>query len=79
MDDFIIEEDKIVLNTEKLLVPLNPIRRWAMKWGCRFLRQAFKVFLVPNALFTETKEIHTQAVNAKAVKRMIVQYFYFEH
>ena len=78
MFDLIIEEDKIELRTEGLLDPVMPIARWVMRSGCRFWKRAFKEFLAADALFTKTKEFHTQAETAKAVKRMVVRYFYFE-
>ena len=76
--NLIVEEDKIILLTEGLVEPVLPVDRWVMRSACRFWKRSFKEFLAADALFTKTKEFHTQAETAKAVKRMVVRYFHFE-
>ena len=76
--DLIVEEEKIELNSEGLLEPVVPIARWVMRAGCRFWKRAFREFLAADALFTKTKDFDSQNDTAKAVRRMIVRYFYFE-
>ena len=76
--NLIIEEEKIQLNSEELLEPVIPIGRWVMRSGCRFWKRSFREFLAADALFTKTKDFHTQNDTDKAVKRMIIRYFHFE-
>ena len=74
--EMIMEEDQITLSgaTDSVI----PIQRWLKKWSLVLWRRAFREFFSKNSTFSKKVEFLSQADTEKAMKRVVMRYFFRE-
>ena len=74
--DLIMEEDQITLSA--FADNIVPIQRWIEKWSLVLWRRVFREFFSRNSTFSKKIEFLSQADTEKAMKRVVMRYFFRE-
>ena len=74
--DRIMDEDQIVLGAAADTI--IPIQRWIEKWSLVLWKRTFREFFSRNSTFSKKVEFLSQADTEKALKRVVMRYFFRE-